>query len=667
MSPEQIQGKPLTGASDIFSLGVVLTELASGHHPFLQETAALTSWAIQTSEPAWLSSNEFKIAEPLGSLLRSMLAKELERRPSAAMVAARLASIAREPAAGAWRRWTVPAMAALAVCLAMAVWIWRDKATPVRAPRITPFTAYEGLERNPSFSPNGNQIAFSWNGPDQKNWDIYVKAIGEDVPRRLTTNPAEDFNPIWSPDGQQIAFLRRTSHTSMPLIVIVPAAGGPEREVTRLTAFFMNITHPIAWWPDGKSLVYRKPLRPRTTGSLYRRFVDTGEEKPLAYEDDPGTDSQPTAVDENRLAVIRNLNSARSAVCLAVRGGKTECLPPGELIDGLVLQPDGKSLLYAAESAIWRVAVRGNHLGRANRVLDGSFPDLTGDRQGKRLAFTRAYTDLNIWKITLGSRKVEKLISSSAEEADADYSPDGERIAFTSNRSGHSELYTCQKDGSGVRQLTSLRGDVGSPVWSPDGRSIAFDAVTEDTRWANVYIVSAAGGAPRHLTNGDQGAAIFPLWSSDGRWIYYSIGRISFWKIPWDGGTAVQVSNFGGKADPRLSGDGRSVYYMGQVFEGGVHRLDLASSNHTIVAGTERAMYRNWALAGGGIYFVEDTAPTLLRFLDFRTNRVKTAANLPGKPNTRKRGLAISPDGSSLLYTSVDNEIGDIMLIEGIR
>jgi Tol biopolymer transport system component len=157
------------------------------------------------------------------------------------------------------------------------------------------------------------------------------------------------------------------------------------------------------------------------------------------------------------------------------------------------------------------------------------------------------------------------------------------------------------------------------------------------------------------------------LWSSDGRWIYYSIGRISFWKIPWDGGTAVQVSNFGGKADPRLSGDGRSAYYMGQVSKGGVHRLDLASSNDTIVAGTERAMYRNWALAGGGIYFVEDTAPTLLRFLDFRTNRVKTAANLPGKPNTRKRGLAISPDGSSLLYTSVDNEIGDIMLIEGIR
>src|SRR5215472_14348897 len=97
MSPEQTQGQQLTAASDVFSLGVVLTELASGRHPFVQDTAALTSRAIQTSEPAWLTANECNIAEPLGSLLRSMLAKEPERRPSAAIVAAQLAAIAHGP------------------------------------------------------------------------------------------------------------------------------------------------------------------------------------------------------------------------------------------------------------------------------------------------------------------------------------------------------------------------------------------------------------------------------------------------------------------------------------------------------------------------------------------------------------------------------------------
>src|SRR5262245_2904817 len=96
MSPEQIQGKPLTGASDVFSLGVVLTELASGRHPFLQDTAALTSQAIQASERDWLTADECKIAEPMGSLLRSMLAQKPEQRPSAVTVAARLGAIAQE-------------------------------------------------------------------------------------------------------------------------------------------------------------------------------------------------------------------------------------------------------------------------------------------------------------------------------------------------------------------------------------------------------------------------------------------------------------------------------------------------------------------------------------------------------------------------------------------
>jgi hypothetical protein len=57
----------------------------------------------------------------------------------------------------------------------------------------------------------------------------------------------------------------------------------------------------------------------------------------------------------------------------------------------------------------------------------------------------------------------------------------------------------------------------------------------------------------------------------------------------------------------------------------------------------------------------------VLRFLDLVTHRVSGLIDLPGKPNTRRHGLAVSPDGSSVLYTSVDTEIGDIMMLEGIR
>jgi Tol biopolymer transport system component len=340
------------------------------------------------------------------------------------------------------------------------------------------------------------------------------------------------------------------------------------------------------------------------------------------------------------------------------------------MIDGLVLGADGESLLYSAESALWRVALRGNRLENATRIFDGTFPDLTGDRQGRRLAFTKSYSDLNLWRITPGTQKAEKLIASSGEDTNPDYSPDGEEFSFTSTRSGHSELYVNGKAGVGARRLTSLKGVVANAQWSPDGKWIAFTALTDDTHFANVYIIPARGGAPQRLTDDHQNG-MAPAWSPDGRWIYYSRGRASFWKMPRNGGTPVLIGPTGDKLDARVSDDGQYVYYMTEGMAGGVaggiRRFDLASGAETIIAGTEHAVYRNWARGRGGIYFVEGAGSPVLRFLDLATHGVSGLISLPGKPNVKRHGLAVSPDGSTVLYTSLDTEIGDNMLLEGIR
>ncbi|HXB73498.1 MAG TPA: protein kinase [Candidatus Acidoferrales bacterium] len=666
MSPEQIGGKPLTGASDIFALGVVLTELVIGRHPFLKDTAALTTRAIQAADSQVLASGHSAVREPLRSLLREMLSRTPESRPTAAAVAGRLASISRESAASPWRRWAVPVLAALLISAAGARWWWRDSAAAHVSPRVLPLTSFEGLERNPTFSPDGNQIAFSWNGPQQNNWDIYVKSTRDDVPRRLTTSQEEDFNPVWSPDGSQIAFLRKTPGTEEPLILTVPAAGGPEHELTRTAPFILLLTHPIAWWPDGKSLIYRNGNSKEGYG-LYRRFLNTGEDQRLTSPGPSHTDSQPLPIDGEHLALVRYEAGRKCAVCLAVSGKPTQCLEPVDPIDGMALASDRNSLLYAGESGLWRVPLRRDRLGAATRIADGAFPDLTADRQGKRFAFTKSYSDMNIWRIAPGARTAGKLIASSAEDTNADYSPDGNQVVFTSTRTGHSELYVAAKDGTAARQFTSLGGFVGNAQWSPDGNWIAFTALTDDTHFANVYVTSAAGGsAPRRITD-DRDPALAPAWSRDGNWIYFSKGRISFWKIPWNGGTPVMVAKIGTRMDPRVSSDGQSIYYMGEVTKGGVRRLNLETGEDTLVPGTEHAIYRNWALGQTGIYFVEAGSPPQLRLLDFKTHRTTQLSTVPGSPTTKRRGLAVSPDESTLLYTSIDAEIGDIMLLEGVR
>lgn len=664
MSPEQLEGRPLTGASDVFLLGVVLTELACGRHPFRRETAALTSLAVKSSDHGLLTGKGSRLPEPLGPLLRSMLDTTPERRPSAADVARRLAAIERDSAASRWRGWGVPVAVLLAVCVSLAVLLSTERAPSSSAPNIVPLTAYEGIEKNPSFSPDGGRVAFSWNGPDRSNWDIYIKAVGEDVPHRLTTDLAADSDPVWSPDGRQIAFLRSQSGSDVQLLMTVPAHGGLERKIGSVDANVMGVTHPIAWWPDSRSLVYRRAIQSPGGLGLYRRFLDTGKDQFLTGFGE--IVSQPVPIDDRRLVLVQNPGGRRSRVCLTVSFGELHCLEPGEMIDGVVLEAGRKSLLYSTPSAIWRVALDGDRLGRVTRILSGSFPELTGDRQGRRLAFTKSYRDLNIWRITTHGQQPRRLIASSAEDTNAEYSPDGEQIAFTSTRSGHSEAYVAGKDGSGARQLTTLGGKVAAIAWSPDGKLLAFDAMTSDAAYANVYVMPSAGGAPRRIT-GDHLAALDPVWSRDGRWIYYSQGRQALYKIPWNGGTPVKLP-VRGKLDPQFSVDGKSLYFMVEnTREGGIRRLDLASGSESVITGTERAIKRNWALARDGIYFLEGETKPMLRFLEFQTNRIRTVADFPGVPYANSHAFAISPDGSSLLYTSVDTDIGDIMLLEGVH
>jgi Tol biopolymer transport system component len=96
-----------------------------------------------------------------------------------------------------------------------------------------PFTTYPGFEASPSFSPDGNQVAFAWNGEKQDNFDIYIKQIASGSNRRLTLDPNSDFDPAWSPDGQFIAFLRDLGRGKVA-VMMIPANGGRERQVVEL-------------------------------------------------------------------------------------------------------------------------------------------------------------------------------------------------------------------------------------------------------------------------------------------------------------------------------------------------------------------------------------------------------------------------------------------------
>ena len=255
MSPEQLRREPLTPATDIFSLGVVLWELAAGMHPFRGDTFSVITQAIAGEDPAFRLPPS-PLAGPLERLLRRLLSKDPRARPDAQTLVRLLAElIGRKQSRRTW--WIGAASVCASTLAAAALWLFLGSGwEPSISPVVTHFTSYEGSATDPAFSPDGSRVAFAWTGESGHNRNIYTRPLNVDKLTALTAGGAEAFAPVWSPDSKQIAFLRRSADSSNPMLQVVPAEGGEPRAVGTIVNP-EGYPRPLAWWPDGKSLLVR--------------------------------------------------------------------------------------------------------------------------------------------------------------------------------------------------------------------------------------------------------------------------------------------------------------------------------------------------------------------------------------------------------------------------
>jgi len=292
--------------------------------------------------------------------------------------------------------------------------------------------------------------------------------------------------------------------------------------------------------------------------------------------------------------------------------------------------------------------------------------------RGKLLAYTQWFTNVNIWRAkgprapAQGGSPVE-LISSPRTQMEGQFSPDGKRVAFWSNRSGTPEIWVCNSDGSSPVQLTSFGGPSnGTPQWSPDGRWIAFDSSVSGR--AGVFVVSAEGGEPRRVSEGNSEDMV-PSWSRDGKWIYFCSIRsgdlLQLWKVPAGGGQPVQLTQNGG-FESKESKDGKWLYYSKSLDEG-LWKMPIQGGAGTLAL--DRKIGRFWDLTDQGICFIDLAAkphPTLGLY-NFDTQRVTTFGTID-KPLVISDGaLSVSPDGQWVLYPEIDHVESHIVLVENFR
>ncbi|HXI92384.1 MAG TPA: winged helix-turn-helix domain-containing protein [Blastocatellia bacterium] len=586
-----------------------------------------------------------------------------------------------------WRR--VGALITLAVVLTLAVGgtVWYYIAHRTVAPSLPPmkyvsFTSFPGWEGNPAFSPDGNQIAFDWRGDKNDNSDIYVMLIGSEKPLRLTFDPASDYNPTWSPDGRQIAFLRASE--SEFAIYTVPALGGPERKLLSLgPKVDWGTSGPdLDWSPDGKYFACVEKRSNQQPFNIFLFSPETGERRALTSPAPDLGDFFPAfSPDSQTVAFVRSSSPNSADIYLvSVTGGEPRRLTFDNVPlwgGGLAWTADGREIIFSSTRAggdysLWRISASGGTPERS--AVGGHYvPDVSISRQGNRLAYVQWSGDINIYRIEVsdstGSGNVPiKLTPSTRLDFAGEYSPDGKRIVFYSDRSGSNEIWMCDSDGSNAIQVTSLGKLAGTPHWSPDGRQIAFDFYAEGK--GDIYVVSAEGGLPRPIVTGDSDDHL-PSWSRDGKWIYFSSNRTGVyqvWKVPAEGGVAVQVTRQGGGLAFE-SPNGKYVCY-GKDSAPGVWRVPVDGGEEVQVLNSFKSEdFRDWAVVSDGLYFINpDTKDgVVIQFFDFATRKVKQIAALGKVEVWAGGGIAVSPDRRYILYTQNDHPGGDIMLVENFR
>ncbi len=567
MSPEQVLGHVVEHRTDLWSLGVVLHEMLTGAGPFTGATKADSFDLILNHTPAPVTDFDEDLPPQLDAIISRALEKDPELRyQTASDMRAELRRLQRElePYSSKWsrtvsrfrlgrpralgRRLLNVALAASVVALiAFGGWYFflreqKSVAMPVAGPawgsaRSLQITDGTGPEFFPALAPDGKSLIYASRA--KGNWDIYWQRVGGKTTVNLTKDStADDTQPVYSPDGNYIAFRsERTPHG----IYVMEATSENPRRVSDMGQ------HP-SWSPDGKRLVvgadaFTSPTsRSVIPSALWLIDVTTGSKR-LLTEGDAVQPSWSPRGDRIAYWGLHPGSGQRDIWTMPADGGEAVAVTNDEALDwNPVWSPDGEYLYFASNRGgsmnFWRVALdekTGEVAGAPESVTTPSVysQHLSFSRDGKRMAYVQKAETRSLQRIgfdpasgrTRGAP--EAVLQGSRYVTSPDASPDGERLVYSSQGEKQEDIFVVNKDGTGLRQLTSDPHADRFPRWSPDGLSIAF--YSDRGGRYEVWLINADGTNLRQLTSTSGASTVYPIWSPDGsRIVFKQRGQLPF-------------------------------------------------------------------------------------------------------------------------------------------
>jgi serine/threonine protein kinase/sugar lactone lactonase YvrE len=555
MSPEVARGLRVDHRTDIFSFGVVLYEMLSGFPPFQRVTAGDTLNAILHDEPAALPQSDPAIPA-LERIIRHCLEKQPEERfQSFRDLAFDLDNRPQETGIVDQKRSRrailvstgFVALAAVAVAGALVATKLLSPSPSAAPHRVLQMTNIVGLEEGSSISPDGKMVAFT--AAQRGRRQVFIKLLQGGPPLTVTSDDADHQVPRWLPDGGSLVYFSPAAAGEVQgAIYRVPMLGGaPQRVMASIGGGDVSRTGRLACFRLENE---RIQLVTSTLEGSDVQLITTLETRHYRY---------PRWSPDNQWIAFQAGDGFRWDIYyVPVRGGTTpvNLTNDNRFVEGLAWLPDstgivysssrGSTVSYLAPMALWEVLLDGRRPTRQLTPAEASYEQPDVHASGL-VSAARLQTRFDLWRYPFGGVTADnvqggqQVTRQTGQVLTPTAAPDGDQIAYLSDTGGHSNIWVTAAQGS-PRQIT-FEDDpavaIGVPIWSPDGRWIAFVSSKGNDRFIfGIWLVRPDGSELHQLVPTGLGAA----WSPNGDAIYYVESASSVMKrISLTGGEPVTV------------------------------------------------------------------------------------------------------------------------------